>query len=208
MAAGQAIEPLDRRVQQPGVGREGDVLGLHGGVDGDPCQVPGSQCPAVVRHPQALGQQQVELVAQTLPPVAEVGALVREAVLEERLAGEVPEVRIVDPPLTDAFIGQSDHVLEQRQADHEAALDAGSALVAVERRDLAVDPRPVDLAGEPHQLVLHVDDLVEPGPEQIAFPCRLVLLRPHRLLRYSIESRLAGRGNPESEIARFEPFER
>jgi len=42
-----------------------------------------------VGHPQALGQQQVELVAQALAPMAEVGALVREAVLEERLAGEV-----------------------------------------------------------------------------------------------------------------------
>ena len=88
VVAGQAIEPLDRRVQQPGVGREGDVLGLHGGVDRDPRQVPGAQRPAVVRHPQALGQQQVQLVAQALPPVAEVGAFVREAALEERLTGE------------------------------------------------------------------------------------------------------------------------
>ena len=27
-----------------------------------------------------------------------------------------------------------------------------------ERRDLAVDPVPIDLAGEPNQIVLHVDD--------------------------------------------------
>jgi hypothetical protein len=128
--------------------------------------------------------------------VAEIGALVREGVLEERLAGEVLEVRIVDPALTDAFIGQPEHVLEQQQADHEAALDARSALVAVERRDLCVDPRPVDLAAKLYQLVLRVDDLVEPGPEQITFPCRLVLLWPHRLLRCGIESRLDGRGNP------------
>jgi hypothetical protein len=39
------LSPLDRRVQRPGVGREGDVLGLHGGVDGDPRQVPGAQRP-------------------------------------------------------------------------------------------------------------------------------------------------------------------
>ena len=80
--------------------------------------------PLCVRHPQALGQQQLELVAQPLPPVAEIGALVREGVLEERLAGEVLEVRIVDPALADAFVGQPEHVLEQQQADHEAALDA------------------------------------------------------------------------------------
>jgi hypothetical protein len=44
--------------------------------------------------------------------VAEVGALVRDGVLEERLAGEVLEVRIVDRALTDAFVGQPEHVLE------------------------------------------------------------------------------------------------
>ena len=63
--------------------------------------------PLCVRHPQALGQQQLELVAQPLPPVAEVGALVREGVLEELLAGEVLEVRIVDPALADAFVGMA-----------------------------------------------------------------------------------------------------
>ena len=72
------------------------------------------------------------------------------------------------PALAHAFVGQAIDVLEQQQPDHEAGRDPGPALVAVERRDLAVDPLPVDLAGELHQLVLHVDDLVEPGPEQIA----------------------------------------
>ena len=35
MATGQAVEALDRRMQQFGVGREGDVLGLHRGVDAE-----------------------------------------------------------------------------------------------------------------------------------------------------------------------------
>jgi hypothetical protein len=41
MVASQAIEPLDRRMQQLGVGWEGDVLGLHRGVDRDPRQISG-----------------------------------------------------------------------------------------------------------------------------------------------------------------------
>ncbi|MEY9880608.1 hypothetical protein [Bradyrhizobium sp. USDA 329] len=45
-----------------------------------------------------------------------------------------------------------------------------------------VDPVPIDLAGVLNQLVLHVDDLLEPGPEQITFLRRLRLLRSHRLL--------------------------
>jgi hypothetical protein len=42
-----------------------------------------------MRHPQALGQQQLQSVAEPLAPVAQVRALVREGVLEELLAGEV-----------------------------------------------------------------------------------------------------------------------
>src|SRR5215475_3610006 len=84
--------------------------------------------------------------------MAEVGALVWEDVLEELLASEVLEVGIVDPALADAFVGQAVDVLEQQQPDHKAGLDAGSAVLAVERRDLAVYPGPVDLAGKLHQL--------------------------------------------------------
>ena len=36
-----------------------------------------------------------------------------------------------------------------------------------ERRAFTVDPVPIDLAGVLNQLVLHVDDLVQPVPEQI-----------------------------------------
>ena len=115
--------------------------------------------------------------------MAEVRALVREVVLEKLLAGEVLEIRVIDPALAHPFVGQAVDVLEQQQPDDEAGLDPRPAIVAVKRRDLAIDPVPVDLAGELYQLVLQVDDLVEPGPEQIAFSCRLRLLRSHRPLR-------------------------
>ena len=100
--------------------------------------------------------------------MAQVRALVRELVLEELLPGEVLEIRVIDPALADALVGQAVDVLEQQQPDHEPGLNPGPALVAVERRDLAVDPIPIDLARKLHQLVLHVDDLLEPRPEQIA----------------------------------------
>ena len=78
--------------------------------------------------------------------------------------------------------------LSSRQPDHEAGLDPRPAVLAVERRDLAVDPVPIDLAGKQNQLVLQVDDLVQPRPEQIVRSRRLVLLRPHRPLRCTTES--------------------
>ena len=52
----EAVEAFDRRMQQLGVGWEGDVLGLHRGVDRDPLKVAGPQRAAGMRHPQALGQ--------------------------------------------------------------------------------------------------------------------------------------------------------
>src|SRR5262245_29087627 len=130
-----------------------------------------------MRNPSALGQQKFELVAEALPPMAQVGAFVRERMLEELLAGEVLEVRVVDPALAYLFIGQGEDVLEQQKPDHEAGLDPGPALVAVERRDLAVEPFPIELAGKLHQRMLHVDDLIEPGPEQIARIRRLMKLQ-------------------------------
>ena len=136
-------------------------------IDRDPLEVPGPQRTAFVGNPQAFGQQQFKLVTQPLAPMAQVRALVRERVLEELFPGEVLEIRIVDPALADALVGQPVDVLEQQKPDHEAGLDPGPALVAVERRDLAVDPLPVDLACELHQFVLHIDDLIEPRPEQI-----------------------------------------
>jgi hypothetical protein len=39
-----------------------------------------------------------------LAPMAQVGALMRERVLEELLAGEVLEIRVIDPALAHAFI--------------------------------------------------------------------------------------------------------
>ena len=42
MLLGHAVEPIDRSMQQLGVGREADVLGLHRGIDRDPRQVLGA----------------------------------------------------------------------------------------------------------------------------------------------------------------------
>jgi hypothetical protein len=46
--------------------------------------------------------------------------------------------------------------------------DPGPPLLAVERGDLAVEPVPIDLAGELRQFVLEVDDLIQSRSEQIA----------------------------------------
>ncbi len=118
-------------------------------------------------NPQAFGQQQLQLVTQPLAPVAQIRALVRKLVLKELLPAEVLEIGVMDPALADAFVRQPVDVFEQQQPDHEPRRNPRPAFVAVERRNLAIDPFPIDLVGKLHQLVLHVDDLFEPRPEQI-----------------------------------------
>ena len=56
------------------------------------------------------------------------------------------------------------NVFERQKYNHETGRDPGSAQVAVERRDLAVDSLPIC---EPHHLALHIEDLLESSPDQI-----------------------------------------
>ena len=69
-------------MQQLGIGREGDGLGLYGGVLRDPLEVARAQRAGLVRHTQALGQHELQLVVEPLPPMIQVGTLMRELVLE------------------------------------------------------------------------------------------------------------------------------
>src|SRR5947208_7379094 len=112
----------------PRIGWEGDVLGLHGGIDRDLRQILRPQRPALVRHPQALGQENFQLAAEALAPMAQVRALVRKLVPEELLSGEVLEVWIMDPAFAHPFVGQS--VLEQKKPDHKLCRNSRPATVA------------------------------------------------------------------------------
>jgi hypothetical protein len=125
---------------------------------------------------------------------------VQEFVLEELFAGEVLEIRVVNPSLTDPFIGPPVNVLEQ--PDHEAGLDAVPAILAVERRYLPVDPVPIDLVGKLNRFVLHIDDLFQPGPEQTPSPVVLSSV-PFVPSDATTESCPAIRGNLENEITSF-----
>jgi hypothetical protein len=113
MLGGQAVEAPDRGVQQFGVGREADVLGLHRGINRDPLKVLAAQRPALVCHPQALRQQQFQFVTEPLAPMAQVGALVRELMLEELFPSKELEIGVIDPALAHAFVGQPVNLLEQ-----------------------------------------------------------------------------------------------
>src|SRR6516225_12372689 len=85
-------------MQQLGIGRKGDGLRLNRGVDRDALEVLTAQRAGFVGHPQALGQQELQLVAEPLAPMAQVASLVREVMLEKLFASE--ELEISTPPST------------------------------------------------------------------------------------------------------------
>ena len=65
------VSPLIAACKKLRIGWEGDVLGLHGGIDRDPLR---PQRPALARHPLALGQEKFQLAAEALAPMAQVRA--------------------------------------------------------------------------------------------------------------------------------------
>ena len=87
---------------------------------------------------------------------------------EVLLAAEVLVIRILDPAQSELLVRQVVHVLEDRQAGHQTGRQRRlTRTIRVHIAELAADQLPVDQAAEPHQRVVHVDDLVEPRPETV-----------------------------------------
>ncbi len=105
--------------------------------------------------------------------------------LEIGLAGELPETGAVQRSFPDARVGEPINLLQKPNADSEARFGAGTTLRRKAVRHLFVDPGPadpgpadpgpIDPIGQPDQLVLQVDDLIEPDPEQVVRAVRLSL---------------------------------
>lgn len=91
-------------MQELGIGWRGDGLRLHRRVDRDPLEVLAAQRASLMCHPQALGQQHFQLIAEPFAPMAQVRALVREGMLEDFFAGEELKIRVVNPALAHALI--------------------------------------------------------------------------------------------------------
>ena len=150
----------------------GHRLGLDGGVDRDPLEVLGGQSACVVGDPQALLKQRREaLFAEPLAPARQRRAVEGQLVPEHMLAAEILEVRILNPARAERFVAQRMHVLEDEQTRHQT--DRQRRLAVAGRVNLAqapVEEAPVDLSGQPHQRMAHVDDPLQHRPEQVRLP--------------------------------------
>src|SRR6266540_4019803 len=139
--------------------------------------------------------------------------------LEELLAAEVLEVRVLHPAITQSLVGKVISVLEDRQPRHQPRRQRRLArLVGVHRTKLLFQKTPVDRPRQLHQGVVHVDDLVKPGAEQILLAAlpplawRIANLPLHQLRarritafdsRESSKSNLQGSRPPRPKTGKF-----
>ena len=94
--------------------------------------------------------------------MVEGGTLVREAALKPPFSVEVLELRFKDQSLSGPSVREAVGVFEQQQSDHKAARDPRSVLVILERSNLVIEPAPSDLTRLLRQLLLHIDELLQP----------------------------------------------
>src|SRR6266550_914171 len=133
--------------------------------------------------------------------------------LEELLAAEVLEVRVLHPPIAQSLVGKVISVLEDRQPRHQPRRQRRLArLVAVDRAERLLQKLPIDRPRQLHQLVVHVviwssrernrscSPLSRRSRGRIANPPLNQLERE--------KSRLPIRGNPQNRICKEIAFQR
>ncbi len=99
---------------------------------------------------------------------------------EELLAAEVLEIGVLQPSFAELFVREVEGVLEEGQAGHEAGGQGRlSGSVAVDGAEVRLEGGPCDLVGELHEGVLEVDDLIEPGAEEVGLSAVAPFLGSH-----------------------------
>lgn len=102
---GQRHQPLQCPMHQSRVGRMGDRLWLHRGIDRHPLQVPGRDRAGLARYGETLLHDRHELLfAQPLPPSRQRRAIERQLVTEALLAAKILIIRVLDPACAQHFI--------------------------------------------------------------------------------------------------------
>src|SRR5690554_3777055 len=91
-----------------------------------------------------------------------------KAVLEESFACKVLEIRALHPSVDHSFIGQAMQMLQVHQACHQSR---GCGWPSCRRWEepgpFLIEELPIHQGGELHQLMTHVDQIHEPGAQQI-----------------------------------------
>jgi len=169
---GEPDDLLARPVGELGVGREGDVLRLHRGVDDDAVEITRLHRAGAGRDRKAFLQQRLQaLFAHAIAPAGDRGALKRQRVLEEDFTAEVLIIRVLDPAIAHDFVAEIESVLENGEACHQPGRQRWlSRPVAVDGSKTPFEETPVDLSRQPRQRMAHVDDRFQRRPEKVGLP--------------------------------------
>ena len=166
---GGATEFDDRRVIQFGIGRERDVLFLHGRIDDNLRQFSFRNLLRAQRQSDGLLQQLGELLrADALSPFGQRCRMQRHLVLHRFVPTKVLPVGILDPAIEERLVGFVEGVLQIVQSDQQPNRFGGRAGVgAVAVFEGQIEALPVDLVGQDVERMLVVEQLLEAGVEQI-----------------------------------------
>jgi hypothetical protein len=108
------------------------------------------------------------LFADPLAPSNERGRVDRRVVLKERLAGEVLVIRVLDPTRDHRLVREPERVLEIEQPRHQPWRGRRPAGGGGEKPGpLVLEELPVDQRRQRHEFMAHVDQVDEPGPEEV-----------------------------------------
>ena len=169
VALGEPDELGEGPMHQPRVGRMGNGLWLHRGIDHHSLQVLGTDGASVVRHRQTFLDQRDELVlAEPLAPARHRRSIEWQPVAEAQLAAEVLVIGVLDPASAQHLIREIVHVLEDEQAGDKPRRQSRLPRTGLANRTKAVIQKlPVDQRRQPHQRVAHIDDLIKRRKQQV-----------------------------------------
>ena len=98
------------------------------------------------------------------------------------------------------------HVLEDREPRHQPRRQRRMAgLVRIDHAEPLFEEAPIDRPAELGERVIHVDDLVEPGPEEIVLPAVSPLLGPHRITLRQAAGETKSRSNDPINLQEIKP---
>ena len=119
---------------------------------------------------QRFRKQHFELVGADAPaPDRHRGAVKRQLGLKIGLSAEKLEIGVFDPLRADLLIRNPAGMFEKMQPDHQPRRQPRTALLGVKGAEGFIEAPPVDQSSQPHQLVAHVDHVVEPVAEHVRF---------------------------------------
>ena len=135
-------------VIQPGIGGIGNGFLLHRGIDVDPLHVLLGQASPTLGGLQGFAEQQFHFLgSDPLSPAGHGTRIERKMVNEILESAEILPVRVLEQSSDNRFVAFVKSMLEVMQPDQQSGRFGRASLLGIERTELFVKDRPIDLRG-------------------------------------------------------------